>query len=144
MKDLALMGKDLLPAGRGFATVTGTAYLRQRVAKALAEPYGFNPYHPLWGSALRSYLGAPQTEGTPALISSEVSRVLSQIMAAQQAALTRSAAAGQRSQMTAADVIASVDSVSASTGPSLVTVAVAVSLTTQAGNQIQITRTVSA
>lgn len=143
MKDLQLVGGDLLSSGRGFATVTGADYVRQRVATALSEPYGSDPFHPTWGSALPGYLGAPQGAGTDALISSEVSRVLAALVAAQQLALTSSAMTGTRSQLAAADVIASVNSVSASAGGRPDAVAVAVSLTTQGGQLVQVARTVS-
>lgn len=144
MKDLLLTAGDLLPAGRGFATVTGTDYLRQRVATALAEPYGSDPYHPEWGSALMSYLGIPvDADSTPALISSEVSRVLAQLVAAQQQQITAAALAGTRSLLGADDVIGSVDSVSAAVAQRPDTVQVSVTLTTQGGQQIAVTRTVS-
>ncbi len=143
MKDLQIAGGDLVISGRGLATVTGADYLRQRVALALAEPYGSDPFHADWGSALRGYLGSPQVAGTDAAIASEVSRVLSQLMAAQQLMITSSAMSGTRSQLGAADVIASVDSVGASAGSRPDAVMVAVALTTQGGQQIQVNRTVS-
>jgi hypothetical protein len=143
MKDLQLVGGDLFPAGRGFATVTGAAYLRQRVATALGEPYGFDPYHPQWGSALEGYIGQPIKSGTPALISSEVSRVLAQLMAAQQQQIAAASRNGTRSQLNADDVIASVDSVGAAQGIRPDSIQVSVALTTQGGQQLQVTRTVS-
>lgn len=143
MKDLQLVSGDLFPSGRGFATVTGAAYVRQRVATALAEPYGDDPYHPDWGSALGNYIGGPIGSGTPALISAEVSRVLAQIMAAQQQMIVATSLTGTKSQLAADDVIAAVDSVSASPGLRPDSIQVAVSLTTQGGQQLQVVRTVS-
>lgn len=143
IKDLQLVGGDLFASGRGFATVTGAAYVRQRVATALAEPYGSDPYHPDWGSALDGYLGTPQDSGTPALVSSEVSRVLAQLVAAQQLTITAASLAGTRSRLAAADVIASVDSVTAGTGARPDSIQVSVALTTQGGQQLQVARTVS-
>lgn len=142
IKDLQLVGGDLFPSGRGFATVSGAAYLRQRVATALAEPYGSDPYHSGWGSALEGYLGGPQVSGTSALISSEVSRVLAQLVAAQQQMLTATALTGTKSQLAAGDIIASVDGVTASPGARPDDVQVAISLTTHAGQQLQVVRTV--
>lgn len=144
IKDLQLVGGDLLAVGRGFATVTGADYVRQRVATALAEPYGSDPYHPQWGSALHGYLGGPQDEGTPPMIASEVSRVLAQLIAAQQLMITASALAGTRSPLAASDVIARVDSVNTASGSRPDAVAVAIALTTQGGQQLQVLRTVSA
>lgn len=143
MRDLQLVGGDLLASGRGFATVTGADYVRQRVATALAEPYGSDPYHPSWGSALHGYLGAPQDAATPSLIASEVSRVLQQLIAAQQLMITASAMAGTRSRLAAADTIAAVNGVNASQGVRPDAVTVAVSLTTQGGAQVQVLRTVT-
>lgn len=143
IKDLQIVGGDLIASGRGFATVTGAEYVRQRVATALAEPYGSDPYHPDWGSALHGYLGAPQDEGTPSMITSEVSRVLARLIAAQQLMITSSAMAGTRSSLAASDVIAAVNSVNAASGVRPDTVAVAVVLTTQGGQQLQVQRTVS-
>jgi phage baseplate assembly protein W len=141
---LQLIGGDLAGAPRGFATVTGAGYVRQRVATALSEPYGSDPYHPEWGSALPGYLGAPQGPATQGMISSEVSRVLAALIAAQQLMITSSAMTGTRSTLAAADVIASVDSVQAGIGSRPDAVSVAVSLTTQGGQQLQVSRTVSA
>jgi hypothetical protein len=143
VRDLQLVGGDLFASGRGFATVTGADYVRQRVATALSEPYGSDPYHPEWGSALTGYLGAPQDTGTPGMVTSEVSRVLAQLIAAQQLLITSTAMSGTRSQLMAADVIASVDSVNASAGTRPDAIAVAVALTTQGGQQLQVNRTVS-
>lgn len=143
MKDLQLVGGDLLPSGRGFATVTGADYVRQRVATALSEPYGSDPFHPTWGSALPGYLGSPQDAGADALVSSEVSRVLAALVAAQRLLLTSSAMTGTRSQLAASEVIASVNSVSASAAGRPDAIAVAVSLTTQGGQLVSVSRTVS-
>jgi phage baseplate assembly protein W len=147
VKDLQLAGGDLLPAGRGFATVTGSAYIRQRVATALAEPYGSDPYNPTWGSTLDNMLGAPQAADTATLVSAETSRVIQVLSAAQQVQVAASQANSTKSALNAADVIASVDSVSAAVGtpPSgrPDTVQVSVALTTLAGEQLQISRTVT-
>jgi hypothetical protein len=117
--------------------------VRQRVATALSEPYGSDPYNPTWGSALTGYLGMPQDAGTPALITSEVSRVLAVLIAAQQLMITSSAMTGQRSQLAAADTIASVDAVNAGAGTRPDAIAVSVALTTQGGQQLQVVRTVT-
>lgn len=143
MKDLQLVGGDLLSSGRGFATVTGADYVRQRVATALSEPYGSDPFHPTWGSALPGYLGSPQGPETQALVAAEASRVLAALIAAQQLIVTSSAMTGTRSQLAAADVIAAVNSVTASAGSRPDAIAVAVSLTTQGGQLVEVSRTVS-
>jgi hypothetical protein len=109
---------------------------------ALRVPYGSDPYNPLWGSVIGAYLGTPQTTDSPALVSSEVSRVLAQLIAAQQSQLTQSALTGSQSALNAADVIASVDSVSAVQSPAdPETIIVSVALTTQAGVQVTVSTT---
>jgi hypothetical protein len=143
VKDLQLVGGDLRPAGRGFATVDGGDYIRQRIGMALAEPYGSDPYHTTWGSVLDSYKGQPQLPGTPALVSSEVSRVIQQVIDAQQQQMKNYVLTGARSQFSAADVIASVDSVNAMTSPNPEIMQVSVALTTSSGSQVIITRTVT-
>jgi len=46
MRDLRIAGGDIALAGGDLALVDQEAYLRQRVATALAEPYGSDPFHP--------------------------------------------------------------------------------------------------
>lgn len=144
MKDLQLVGGDLLSSGRGFAAVDGADYVRQRVACALSEPYGSDPYNPSWGSALTGWLGSPQTDGTQAMVAAEAQRVLKALMAAQQLALKAASLTGTRSQLGSDDVIAVVNSVTAAAGSRPDAVQVTVTLTTMGGTQVQASRTVSA
>jgi phage baseplate assembly protein W len=144
VQDLQLSSGDLVPAGRGFATVTGTPYLRQRIAMALQVPYGSDPFNPLWGSTLPLMIGSPQVSGTPSLISSEVSRVLQQIIAAQQLITTNAALTGSQTPLSAGDVIASVNSVqSVQSASDPETVQVTLALTTVSGQTVTISRTLS-
>lgn len=140
---MQLVGGDLLASGRGFATVTGADYVRQRVACALSEPYGSDPYNPAWGSALTGYLGAPQNPGTRAMVASEAQRVLNALVAAQQLMLKSAVMTSTRSQLNSADVIAVVNSVTASAGGRPDAVQVTVTLTTMGGQQVQASRTVT-
>ena len=144
MKDLQLIGGDLVTGSRGYLTVSGAPYLRQRIALAFGEPYGDDPYHPQWGSTLPSMIGSPIEGGTTALVTSEAARVLQQLMDAQQQQITGSVLNGTRSQLSAADVIASVNSVNAVASGDPDTIVLLISLTTQAGTQIQVARTVTA
>jgi phage baseplate assembly protein W len=123
--------------------VTGADYVRQRVACALSEPYGSDPYNPAWGSALAGWLGSPQTPATQALVAAEAQRVLGSLMAAQQVMLKAAALTSTRSQLNSADVIARVDSVTAATGSRPDAVQVTVTLTTMGGQQVQASRTVT-
>lgn len=143
IKDLQLTGGDLLASGRGFATVTGADYVRQRVACALSEPYGSDPYNPAWGSALTGWIGTPQNSGTRALVAAEAQRVLNVLMAAQQLMLQSAALTQTRSRLNSADVISQVNSVTASAGSRPDAVQVTVTLTTMGGQQITASRTVT-
>lgn len=143
IRDLQLGSGDIILSGGDFGTVNGSGYIRQRIATALAEPYGDDPFETTWGSTLDSYLGAPITSGTSALVASEVSRVLSQLIAAQQQMITSWSLTGTRAQLAAADTIASVQSVNASIDADPETIDVAITLTTQAGATISVSRTVT-
>lgn len=121
----------------------GADYVRQRVATALSEPYGSDPYHPSWGSALTGWLGTPQNDSTQGLVAAEAQRVLNVLMAAQQLALKTASLTNTRSQLNSDDVIASVKSVTASRGSRPDAVQVTVTLTTLGGTQVQASRTVS-
>lgn len=142
IQDLQLSSGDLVPSGRGFATVTGVSYLRQRIAMALQVPYGSDPYNPQWGSVLPGYIGRPQTAATTSLVSSETARVLQQLIAAQQALTRQVSITGSVTPYGADDIIASVDSVSAVRAPAdPETMQVSLALTTLSGQQITVSRT---
>jgi hypothetical protein len=148
MRDFAISGGDLTLGPHGFETTGGARYVTQRIATALAEPFGSDPYEQGWGSYLDSWLGQPITGATPALVASEASRVLSVIIAAQQQMVLGWSLTGARAQLAAADTIAQVLSVGAQQGTLLLgqdptSVIVTVDLVTQAGAQLQITRTVA-
>jgi phage baseplate assembly protein W len=143
VRDLQLSSGDIALSGGDFGTVTGSAYIRQRIATALSEPYNSDPYEPAWGSTLDSYFGAPITSGTPALVSGEVSRVLAVLIAAQTAAVTSWSLTGARARLAAADTIASVQSVTASVDQDPEMIDVSVILTTQAGVTMGISRIVT-
>jgi phage baseplate assembly protein W len=143
VRDLQIAGGDLILAGGELGLVDGTAYIRQRIATALAEPYGNDPFQPTWGSTLASFLGGPIVPGTDALVASEVSRVLAQLIAAQRAMITGWSLTGSKSQLLADDTIAAVNSVNAYIGVDPEMIVVTLSLTTQGGQRLALSRTVS-
>lgn len=143
MRDLQISGGDLILQGGELATVNGSGYIRQRIATALAEPFGSDPYETGWGSYLESWLGQPITASTDGLVAAEASRVLSVLIAAQQQMITGWSLTGSRAQLAAADTIAQVLSVSAAVSsgdPSQIVVSM--QLITQAGEQLSVIRTV--
>lgn len=143
MRDLQLSSGDIVLSGGDFGTVSGGAYIRQRIATALSEPYGSDPWEPTWGSTLDSFLGAPIHGNTSALVSSEVARVLAQIIAVQRLMITGWALTGTKAQLAAADVIASVQSVNATVGADPEAIDVSIALTTQGGQILSVDRTMA-
>lgn len=133
----------MIAGSGGFQVIDGSGYIRQRIALALGEPYGDDPFQPQWGSTLESYIGTPIDDGTPALISSEVARVMDMLIAMQHQQIISWSAGGARSQMNAADVIARVDSVDAAVGPDPEVIQVSIALTTGAGTALTVTRTLT-
>lgn len=141
MLTLALSGGDLVVGPGGLQTATGPAKIRQDVALALGERYGADPYEPLWGSVLPAYIGEPITDDTPALVQAEVNRVLQQYINNQQAVLKAASANNQSVSLTTADIIRTVNSVDVAVY--FDTVKVVINLTTMAGQNMVVSRTVS-
>lgn len=141
MKTLALSGGDLVVGPGGLQMQDGPAKIRQDLALALGEDYGADPYHPGWGSVLGQYLGEPIGADTPMLVQAEVSRILQQYMTMQQQQLATAAANNQRHTITTAEIVRTVNSIDVSVLYD--TVRVVISLTTMAGQRLQISRTVS-
>ena len=144
MRDLQISGGDLTMSGSDLGTVTGAGYIRQRIATALAEPYGSDPFQPAWGSVLDSWIGQPIRPGTDAMVGSEVSRVLAQLIAAQRFMITSWSLTGAKAQLAAADTIASVDGISTTLDIDPEAIDVLIMLTTGGGQQISVARTVTA
>jgi phage baseplate assembly protein W len=111
---------------------------------ALQVPYGSDPFNPLWGSTLPLMLGGPQASTATSLVSSEVARVLQQLIDAQQQVTTNAALTGSQTPLSAGDVIASVDSVQAVQSPiDPETIQVTLAITTLSGQSVTIARTLS-
>src|SRR6266704_695854 len=145
MKDLQISGGDLILTGGDLGTISGTGYIRQRIATALAEPYGSDPFQPTWGSVLYSWIGHAIRPGTDAMVASEVSRVMAQLVAAQRFMITSWSLTGAKAQLAAADTIATVVSmISTSIVSGLTSSEVLIMLTTADGQQVGISRTITA
>jgi len=119
----------------------GAAKIRQDLALALGETYGSDPYHSGWGSVLPQYIGEPIDIDTPMLVQTEVNRILQQYMTTQQQQLATASANNQQHTITTSEIIQTVNSVDVSVLYD--TIRVVVSLTTMAGQTLQISRTVS-
>ncbi|MEU9405620.1 hypothetical protein AB0E08_07935 [Streptomyces sp. NPDC048281] len=141
MKQLALVGGDLVLGDGGYRTVTGAARIRQDLALALAEPYGNDSYHPEFGSVLAAHIGEPLTAELELLVRSEVVRVVQQYVDAQQAQIAADALSGSRSRFSHQDVVQSVQSIV--TDVQYDTIKVTIAITTQSGATVKVLRTVS-
>jgi phage baseplate assembly protein W len=141
VKTLALSGGDLVVGPGGLQMQDGAAKIRQDLALALGEDYGADPYHSGWGSVLGQYLGEPMDADIPMLVQAEVNRILQQYMTNQQQQLATAAANQQQHTISTSEIIQTVNSVDVSVLYD--SVRVVVSLTTMAGQSLQISRTVS-
>lgn len=141
MKTLALSGGDLVVGPGGLQMQDGPAKIRQDLALCLGEEYGTDPYQPGWGSVLKSYLGQMIDSDTPMLVQAEVNRILQQYQALQQQQLATAAANNQQHTITTSEIIQTVNSVDVSVLYD--SVRVVISLTTMAGQTLQISRTVN-
>ncbi len=141
MKTLALSGGDLVLGPGGLQLIDGAAKIRQDIALALGEDYGGDPYHAGWGSVLQQYIGEQITEDTPMLVQAEVNRILQQYISNQQATLSAAAVNNTQHTITTAEIIKTVNAVDVAV--SYDTVTVLIDLTTMAGQNLKISRTVS-
>lgn len=141
MRTLQLRNGDLVVGTTGHQVVEGTQKIRQDLALALGEPYGDDRFHPSWGSMLPRYVGDTATEETRALVISETARVLQAYVDSQATDVLQDSLAANRSRYATADVVRQVDAIDATL--SLDTIQLKVSLTTQAGQDVVLSRTVT-
>jgi hypothetical protein len=141
VKTLQLKNGDLVVGSAGHQVVEGTSKIRQDLAMALGEPYGDDRFHTGWGSMLPNYIGDGATDEVKALVVSETARVLQAYVDSQATDILRDSLAASRSRYATADVVRQVNGVDATL--TLDTIQLKVSLTTQAGQNVVLTRTVS-
>jgi phage baseplate assembly protein W len=141
MKTLALANGDLVVAPGGYATVTTAAKIRQDLALALGEPLGNDRFHTEWGSVLPTYIGQPMDAETESLVRAEVARVIEQQISIQQRDIARDSNSGAIARYATADVIAGIENIVVTVRYDVIRLIV--SLVTQAGVRINISRTVN-
>lgn len=142
MKTFALSGGDLvIDPSHGYQTLTGAAKIRQDLSLALIEPYGDDPYHPQWGSLLQSYIGSPLTADLQLLVEQEARRIVNQYMNMQQAAISQANANQTPVGYTTADVVVGITGITGTIN--FDTLQLLISVVTAAGQNVDITRTVS-
>lgn len=141
MKTLALQGGDLVVGSTGHATITGSKKIRQDLALALGERYGNDRFHPTWGSTLPNYVGRPTSSDSDLIVRSEVARVVQYYIDGQQAQIATDSLSGTRSKFTTSDVVAQLNNIV--TRVDFDTIHVKISLSTQAQENLTLTRTVT-
>jgi phage baseplate assembly protein W len=141
MKTLALANGDLVVGATGHQTVSGAPKIRQELALALGEDYAMDRFHPDMGSILIEFIGQPITEETETLIRAEVGRVVQQYIAIQDREVLRDHLAQRMSRFDASDVVVGISGITAQVDYD--TVRVSATLTTQSGDTVQVSRTVT-
>jgi hypothetical protein len=139
---LALVNGDLVAGQTGHRTISGSAKIRQDLTLALGEYWGTDRFHATeWGSTLPDFIGAKIDDETDYAVRSEVSRVLAQYIAIQDREVYADVLNGTRSRFATADVIRSVNDISATIA--FDTMRISISLVTQAGESVTLNRTVA-
>lgn len=141
MKTLALAGGDLVVGATGHQTISGSAKIRQELALNLGEDYGTDRFHPDMGSVLIEYIGEPIDDQMDMMVRAEVGRVMQQYISIQDREVLRDNLAQRMSRFDASDVVVGIASITAQV--SYDTIRVSATLRTQAGDSVQVTRTVT-
>lgn len=142
MQTLALVQGDLVLASGSYLTFTGPDKIHQDLTLALNEPYGADPYHPLWGSILDRYIGSPLTGSVQQAVVNEVGRILQNYVAVQNDVVADDATNSQLSRFDTGDIVSQVVSVDAKVTFDKITVTVV--LLTLANQTVTVTRQVVA
>lgn len=142
LKTLALVNGDLVVGQGGHATVSGASKIRQMIALALGEYFGNDRFHPTqWGSNVIDQIGKPIDFMVQADVELEISRVMAQYIAIQDAEIYQDYLNGRRSRFAAADIIRNVTNIDVTVN--MDSINVALSLVTLAGSSIDLNRTVA-
>lgn len=140
MKTLAVVDGDLTISSGSYLLFSGGDKIRQDLTMALQEHYGFDRYHPGWGSVIDSFIGEALTSDIEQRVLNEVARVLRNYITAQADQINSDTLAGVRSSLDTSDVVAAVQDIKvASNGDTLT---VQASLITMSRETITVTRTV--
>lgn len=105
MKTLALVNGDLMLAQGGYLLYSGSDRIKQDLTLALLEEFGSDRFHPRWGSVIMRYIGNPITPQLEALVRAEVTRVVQNYIAIQQAEVLRDSVVDVKGRFTTSDVV---------------------------------------
>lgn len=140
MQGFLVVNGDIVPGQSGYQMVSGVDKVELDLAMATLEPYGSDPYHPGWGSYMYSYVGQdPQT--VSALITTEITRLVSNYMTVQQYIQAQALANGQSSPYTNDDYVTGLASVT--TSQDLTSISVNAVVQTASGSTATVTTTTS-
>lgn len=142
MKTLALIHGDLvIDNSGGYQFYSGAPRIKQDLTLALTEEYGFDRFHPKYGSIIRNYLGQVISPEMQALVRAEVNRVLQNYIILQQSSVLRDTVVDVQGVFDTSDVVRSVDDITVKT--LLDTIYLSATLTTLARESITISRQVT-
>ena len=141
MKTLALVGGDLVVGATGHETISGSRKIRQDLALTLGEPLALDRFHPEMGSVVVDYIGQPIDDETEMLVRAEVGRIVQQYIAIQQREVLKDNLAARASRFNASDVVTAIRDITAKVDYD--SIRVSVSLVTQAGETLQVNRTIT-
>ncbi len=142
MYGLAVVNGDLVLSGNDYYKIAGAAKVKQDMTFALNDEYGSDPFHPYWGSTLSRFIGEPITDGLRQAVVAEVTRVLNNYIAVQTDMASAATARGTRGLMTTDNVVTGVQSIDVRVN--FDSIDIQVTLSTMAGNSVQISRQVTA
>lgn len=111
MKTLALHHGDLVVSKRDYATVTGTAKVRQDLRCALLEPMGNDRFHTGWGSLLDQAISSVVNEDTRLDIESEVNRIISNYASIQNDRIEADITGSNESRFTTDEVLSRIEGI---------------------------------
>ncbi len=139
---LEVLNGDIVLANGTLATVTGPAKVSQDIEIATLTPYGSDRFHPRYGSVFSNYVGTPAGPQTSAIISAEMTRVISNYMAVQLSKVKAASAAGLSSPFSQGELVQSIGAINVS--QQLDSFQVVASVTTASGQQVNISTSTTA
>jgi phage baseplate assembly protein W len=111
VQTLALVNGDLMPAQGGYLLYSGVDRIRQDLTLALLEDYGYDRFHPRWGSVIKQYIGNVITPQLQSLVRAEVNRIVQNYIAIQQAEVLRDSQVDVVGRFSTSDVVRSLLSI---------------------------------
>ena len=144
MKCIKVADGDIVIGGDGKPVmVEGAARIQQEMALWLLEPIGTDAVYPKFGSDLWNYIGAPAFDDNLTAIRSEVNRVVTNYIAAQNEQIARDKQRLSDNEFlqvwTEDDIVSTLNSITVSATGTIVNVLVIVS--TAAATQVSVAQT---